>query len=68
MTACIKYNVEINARMAKTSDLIREWVGPFLNRSGIIGTGVLGECGSTQQIFGGPEDSRTQAYVTGRVG
>ena len=30
--------------------------------------GVLVEYGSTAQIFGDPEDSRTQAYVTGRVG
>ena len=31
-------------------------------------TGVLVEYGSTAQIFGDPQDSRTQAYVTGRVG
>ena len=31
-------------------------------------TGVLVEYGSTQQIFGYPEDARTRAYVTGRVG
>jgi phosphate transport system ATP-binding protein len=31
-------------------------------------TGVLVEYGSTQQIFEDPHDSRTQAYVTGRVG
>jgi ABC transporter len=31
-------------------------------------TGVLVEYGSTQQIFGDPEDARTRAYVTGRVG
>ena len=30
-------------------------------------TGVLVEYGTTQQIFGYPEDSRTRAYVTGRV-
>src|SRR5580704_3062320 len=31
-------------------------------------TGVLVEYGQTAQIFGDPQDSRTQAYVTGRVG
>ena len=31
-------------------------------------TGVLVEYGNTQQIFEDPHDSRTQAYVTGRVG
>jgi phosphate transport system ATP-binding protein len=31
-------------------------------------TGVLVEHGRTQQIFEDPHDSRTQAYVTGRVG
>jgi phosphate transport system ATP-binding protein len=31
-------------------------------------TGVLVEHGPTQQIFGDPQDSRTQAYVTGRIG
>jgi phosphate transport system ATP-binding protein len=31
-------------------------------------TGVLVEYGSTEQIFQDPEDPRTQAYVTGRMG
>jgi phosphate transport system ATP-binding protein len=31
-------------------------------------TGVLVEYGPTAQIFGDPQDSRTQAYVTGRMG
>jgi phosphate transport system ATP-binding protein len=31
-------------------------------------TGVLVEYGTTAQIFGDPQDSRTQAYVTGRMG
>ncbi len=31
-------------------------------------TGVLVEYGTTAQIFENPHDSRTQAYVTGRVG
>jgi phosphate transport system ATP-binding protein len=31
-------------------------------------TGVLVEYGSTAQIFENPRDSRTQAYVTGRMG
>ncbi|HEY7260554.1 MAG TPA: phosphate ABC transporter ATP-binding protein PstB [Trebonia sp.] len=31
-------------------------------------TGVLVEYGATQQIFEDPHDTRTQAYVTGRVG
>jgi phosphate transport system ATP-binding protein len=31
-------------------------------------TGILVEYGSTRQIFEDPRDSRTQAYVTGRVG
>jgi phosphate transport system ATP-binding protein len=31
-------------------------------------TGILVEHGPTQQIFEDPRDSRTQAYVTGRVG
>ena len=31
-------------------------------------TGVLVEYGPTRQIFGDPHDSRTQAYVTGRMG
>jgi phosphate transport system ATP-binding protein len=31
-------------------------------------TGVLVEYGSTQQIFEDPHDSRTQSYVTGRIG
>ena len=31
-------------------------------------TGVLIEYGPTRQIFEDPRDSRTQAYVTGRVG
>jgi ABC-type phosphate transport system ATPase subunit len=31
-------------------------------------TGVLVEYGSTQKIFGDPDDPRTQAYVTGRAG
>src|SRR5215472_10213709 len=31
-------------------------------------TGVLVEYGRTEQIFQDPQDSRTQAYVTGRVG
>jgi phosphate transport system ATP-binding protein len=31
-------------------------------------TGVLVEYGRTQQIFEDPDDERTQAYVTGRVG
>ena len=31
-------------------------------------TGILVEFGPTQQIFEDPHDSRTQAYVTGRIG
>jgi phosphate transport system ATP-binding protein len=31
-------------------------------------TGVLVEYGTTEQIFQDPRDSRTQAYVTGRMG
>jgi phosphate transport system ATP-binding protein len=31
-------------------------------------TGILVEHGPTQQIFEDPHDSRTQAYVTGRIG
>jgi len=31
-------------------------------------TGILVEHGSTQKIFEDPQDSRTQAYVTGRIG
>ena len=31
-------------------------------------TGVLVEYGRTEQIFQDPQDSRTQAYVTGRMG
>ena len=31
-------------------------------------TGVLVEYDTTEKIFGDPEDSRTKAYVTGRVG
>jgi phosphate transport system ATP-binding protein len=31
-------------------------------------TGVLVEYGSTAQIFGDPQDERTKAYVTGRMG
>jgi phosphate transport system ATP-binding protein len=31
-------------------------------------TGVLVEYGRTDQIFQDPQDSRTQAYVTGRIG
>jgi phosphate transport system ATP-binding protein len=31
-------------------------------------TGVLVEHGRTEQIFQDPRDSRTQAYVTGRMG
>jgi phosphate transport system ATP-binding protein len=31
-------------------------------------TGVLVEYGPTAQIFGDPQDERTQAYVTGRMG
>ena len=31
-------------------------------------TGVLVEHGPTEQIFQDPRDSRTQAYVTGRMG
>jgi phosphate transport system ATP-binding protein len=31
-------------------------------------TGILVEHGATQQIFEDPHDSRTQAYVTGRIG
>jgi phosphate transport system ATP-binding protein len=31
-------------------------------------TGVLVEYGPTEQIFQDPRDSRTQAYVTGRMG
>ena len=33
-----------------------------------VRTGVLVEHGATQQIFEDPRDSRTQAYVTGRMG
>jgi phosphate transport system ATP-binding protein len=33
-----------------------------------VRTGVLVEYGATQQIFENPRDSRTQAYVTGRMG
>jgi phosphate transport system ATP-binding protein len=31
-------------------------------------TGILVEYGPTQQIFEDPQDNRTQAYVTGRIG
>jgi phosphate transport system ATP-binding protein len=31
-------------------------------------TGILVEYGATQQVFEDPHDSRTQAYVTGRMG
>ena len=31
-------------------------------------TGVLVEYGPTAQIFGDPQDERTKAYVTGRMG
>jgi phosphate transport system ATP-binding protein len=30
--------------------------------------GELIEYGPTEQIFGTPQDSRTEAYVTGRIG
>jgi phosphate transport system ATP-binding protein len=33
-----------------------------------VRTGVLVEYGTTQQIFEDPQDPRTQAYVTGRIG
>ena len=33
-----------------------------------VRTGVLVEYGATQQVFEDPRDSRTQAYVTGRMG
>ena len=33
-----------------------------------VRTGVLVEYGATAQIFEDPQDSRTQAYVTGRIG
>jgi phosphate transport system ATP-binding protein len=33
-----------------------------------VRTGVLVEYGATAQIFENPKDSRTQAYVTGRIG
>jgi len=31
-------------------------------------TGVLVEYGPTEKIFHDPTDSRTEAYVTGRIG
>jgi ABC-type phosphate transport system ATPase subunit len=31
-------------------------------------TGVLVEYGRTEQIFHDPQDSRTEAYVTGQMG
>jgi phosphate transport system ATP-binding protein len=40
----------------------------LLNPDSDTRTGVLVEYGSTQKIFGDPDDTRTQAYVTGRVG
>jgi phosphate transport system ATP-binding protein len=33
-----------------------------------VRTGILVEYGTTQQIFEDPQDPRTQAYVTGRIG
>jgi phosphate transport system ATP-binding protein len=40
----------------------------LVNEESDTRTGVLVEHGTTQQIFEDPRDSRTQAYVTGRMG
>jgi phosphate transport system ATP-binding protein len=40
----------------------------LVNEESDTRTGVLVEYGSTKQIFEDPHDSRTQAYVTGRMG
>jgi len=40
----------------------------LVNEESDTRTGVLVEHGTTQQIFEDPQDSRTQAYVTGRMG
>jgi len=40
----------------------------LVNEESDTRTGVLVEYGTTEQIFHDPTDSRTQAYVTGRIG
>jgi phosphate transport system ATP-binding protein len=40
----------------------------LLNDKSDTRTGVLVEYGRTEQIFQDPADSRTRAYVTGRMG
>jgi len=40
----------------------------LVNEESDTRTGVLVEYGTTEQIFHDPHDSRTQAYVTGRIG
>jgi phosphate transport system ATP-binding protein len=40
----------------------------LVNEESDTRTGVLVEYGRTEQIFHDPQDSRTEAYVTGRIG
>jgi phosphate transport system ATP-binding protein len=40
----------------------------LVNEKSDTRTGVLVEYGTTEHIFHDPTDSRTQAYVTGRIG
>jgi len=40
----------------------------LVNEESDTRTGVLVEYGRTEHIFHDPTDSRTQAYVTGRIG
>ena len=55
----------------RIEDLIAELKGSYSvlrDEKSDTRTGVLVEYGRTAQIFEDPQDSRTQAYVTGRVG
>jgi len=66
-----KYTIVIVTHNMQQATRVSDRTAVFsvlVNEKSDTRTGVLVEYGSTRQIFEDPHDSRTQAYVTGRMG
>ena len=60
----VTHNMQQAARVSDSTAFFTTEINPESDRR----TGVLVEFNSTQKIFSRPEDSRTEAYITGRFG
>jgi len=66
-----QYTIVIVTHNMQQATRVSDWTAFFsvlVNLESDTRTGVLVEYGRTDQIFGEPSDSRTKAYVTGRIG